>query len=150
MTNSDLTAWSVKVCLNRIKLILRSIEDAANYYKSSGYGDEIAWAAAWIYYASSERWYLKQAVETHREFGLSQSDPFSFFWDDVTIGVNLLLANMTSSAERVVYQTTVMKFCDQYMKGGRKAQYTPKGLLYINEWGPNRYAANVGNDYEII
>ena len=57
---------------------------------------------------------------------------------------------MTSSAERVVYQTTVMKFCDQYMKGGRKAQYTPKGLLYINEWGPNRYAANVGNDYEII
>ena len=39
--------------------VITEFEDAANYYKSSGYGDELVWAAAWIYYASSDKWYLQ-------------------------------------------------------------------------------------------
>ena len=51
------------------------------------------WAALWIYYASNDVWFLRKAEERYAEFGLEMSNPFSFFWDDVTVGVNILMAN---------------------------------------------------------
>ena len=37
----------------------RAIPDAENFYKSSGFGDEIVWAALWIFYASNDNWYQR-------------------------------------------------------------------------------------------
>ena len=120
----------------------KSIVDAENYYKSSGYGDEITWAAAWIYYATSDRWYLAEAERHYQTFKLDKLDPFSFFWDDVTIGVHILLANMTKPENRIIYETPTITFCDKFMKETGKSRFTPNGLLFLTEWGPNRYAAN--------
>ena len=75
----------------------RSIPDAENFYKSSGFGDELTWAALWIYYASNDGWFLKKAEEKYSEFALHINRPFSYFWDDVTIGVNILLSNLEKS-----------------------------------------------------
>ena len=41
------------------------------------------------------------------------------------------------------YIKQIENFCDRHMKGHPKAIYTPKGLLFIHEWAPIRYAMNV-------
>jgi len=41
------------------------------------------------------------------------------------------------------YRFQLTDFCD-YMVPGGGAQYTPGRLLYLDEWGPIRHAANVG------
>lgn len=119
----------------------RSIPDAENYYKSTGYGDELAWAGLWIYYASNDGWFLKDAEKKYDEFGLGQVEPFSFFWDDVTIGVNVLMAQFsTSKKSQAIAQ--IETFCTSHLKNERKKPYTPLGLLFIHEWAPLRYAMN--------
>lgn len=41
-----------------------SIPDAAKFYRSwSGYKDELAWAAAWLYYATGDSSYLTDAEQ---------------------------------------------------------------------------------------
>jgi len=43
-------------------LFFRSITDAANFYRSfSGYEDELAWAAVWLYLATQQKSYLTKA-----------------------------------------------------------------------------------------
>ena len=120
----------------------RAIPDAENFYKSSGFGDELTWAALWIYYASNDGWFLKKAEEKYAEFALHINRPFSYFWDDVTIGVNILLSNF-ATRDPAQYARKVEDFCDSQMKGGKEAVFTPKGLRYIHEWAPIRYSMNV-------
>ena len=97
----------------------RAIPDAENFYKSSGFGDELTWAALWIYYASNDGWFLKKAEEKYEEFALHINRPFSYFWDDVTIGVNILLSNF-SQREPARFARKVEEFCDAQMKGGKE------------------------------
>ncbi|CAL4104840.1 unnamed protein product, partial [Meganyctiphanes norvegica] len=112
-----------------------SISDASGYYNSwGGYNDELVWSAAWLYYATGDDSYLSAAESAYVSGDLGDASEFS--WDDKTVGAQVLLYQFT---EKSTYKTAVSTFCDYVTD---EVPYTPKGLAYISQWGPLRYAAN--------
>ncbi|MDG2055586.1 MAG: glycoside hydrolase family 9 protein [Phycisphaerales bacterium] len=114
-----------------------SIPEIDNYYDSwTGYFDELAWSAAWIYRATGEQTYLDQA-EAH--FDSANEDPnWSHSWDGKTNGAACLLAGLTGKQE---YKDYMEDHLGNWLPGGSVA-YTPGGLAWLSEWGSLRYAAN--------
>ncbi|XP_076048787.1 uncharacterized protein LOC143029762 [Oratosquilla oratoria] len=113
-----------------------SIPDAKEYYKSwSSYGDELAWAAVWLYRATNETFYLTEATDHYEEFNLGYL-PFAFSWDQKAPGVQVLLAQLTDETE---YKKAITSFCDDIMNNKPR---TPKRLVHILQWGSLRYASN--------
>jgi hypothetical protein len=114
-----------------------SIADAANYYKSSTYTDELAYGAAWLYRATGTATYLTRA----REFASTTAIAWAFDWDDKTPGYQLVL----TIAGQTTYQTAVQNYLGRWFRsctGSNCIQYTPKGLAFRSQWGSNRYSAN--------
>ena len=105
------------------------------FYKSwSGFKDELAWAALWLYQASGQQDYLDKAEALYGEC-CSNTAGAAFSWDDKAPGVQLLLYKLTKKA---VYSDGFQAYMDSWLT----KQRTPKGLAFHNEWGPNRYASN--------
>ena len=52
-----------------------TVESAHTFYPSADYGDEIAWAALWLYWATDDTQYLTVADNTIAEFNLDQVSP---------------------------------------------------------------------------
>nr|AKC91349.1 glycoside hydrolase 9 [Adineta ricciae] len=114
-----------------------SIANAANFYKSwSGYGDELAWAAAWLLRATNEHRYQIEVEKHFMEFGLSKR-PTEFGWDNKLAGVQVLMAKLTQQTN---YRQQAESFCNYIV---RQAPRTPKGLVFIDQWGALRHAGNV-------
>lgn len=65
---------------------------------------------------------------------------FRFSWDDKTVGTSILLAQI-DEARRENYMVSVEKYCSD-IQSNKKVLYTPARLLYLDEWGPIRYAMN--------
>ena len=53
----------------------------------SRYGDELAWAATWMYRATDKSAYLEDARSHLKEFGLDSIRPEGFNWDNKHAGV---------------------------------------------------------------
>lgn len=64
--------------------------------------------------------------------------PWTFSWDDKKAGVQLLMAEITKKSS---YKQAVDTFITSWLPG-REVHYTPKGLAWRDQWGPNRYSAN--------
>jgi hypothetical protein len=111
-----------------------SISDAAEFYISSGYTDELAWAGGWLYRATGEQTYLNRALE----FASESDTAWAYSWDSKVVGYQLLLL---TSAGQSQFQAGVERFIQSYLPGGG-IHYTPGGLAWRSEWGSNRYAAN--------
>ena len=78
---------------------------------------------------------MEKAKQYYSQFNLGgQTGVFS--WDDKTVGVHALMAELTGDA---VYKDSLAKFCDHAVSGQQKS---PGGMLYYMEWGSLRYAAN--------
>ena len=103
-------------------------------YSSSDFYDELAWAAAWLYKATGENDYLDTAKELFDNNGMCGSTLW-FSWDDKKAGAQVLMAEITGDSK---YEACVTSYVSSLDYG----TYTPKGLLYVNSWGSNRYAAN--------
>lgn len=59
------------------------------FYNSSGYGDELLWAASWLYLASADRSYLSYVTIDHgQEFG-NWRRPSWISWNDKLPGVQV-------------------------------------------------------------
>jgi len=117
-----------------------SIPDAANFYKSwSGYNDEMAWAASWLYRATGEAYYLNYAASTYDSAGLAGIAPGnSFDWDQKAAGV---IVNLWKATGQEKYLRDAERWLNSWLRTGGMT-YTPGGLAWLREWGPNRYAAN--------
>jgi endoglucanase len=87
--------------------------------------------------ATGDNYYLAKAESLFDEHGLCDKNEFS--WDNKAAGIKVLLLEQTGNAK---YMGCVQKFIDyiQY-----QAQYTPKGLIYIDQWGTLRHASNVAH-----
>ncbi|XP_002735749.1 endoglucanase A-like [Saccoglossus kowalevskii] len=107
------------------------------FYGSSNYGDELALAACFLYIATSDSVYLNEAEKLYKEFNLHEL-PWSYSWDEKKPAVQLLLTILTGNSG---YQTDFTSFLNEWLPGGG-VPYTPKGLVYRDQWGPLRYAAN--------
>ncbi|XP_066992897.2 endoglucanase E-4 [Anabrus simplex] len=112
-----------------------SITDAANFYRSSGYGDELAWSAMWLFKATNNKNYREMAEQLYNEFGLQYASGLG--WDEKRSGVDILLAEATG---KQTYKDKLKGYCDYLVNG---QQRTPKGLLFLGQWGSLRNAANV-------
>ncbi|KAL2742032.1 endoglucanase E-4-like isoform X2 [Vespula maculifrons] len=113
-----------------------AIRGAAQYYESTDYGDELAWAAAWLFKATNDSRYLEDAEHHYQHFHLKER-PNEFFYNKKVAGVQVLLAQLTGQPE---YQNAACAFCDFSV---RQQKRTPKGLLYIDKFGTLCHAANV-------
>ena len=90
-----------------------------------------------MYRATKERAYLNKA-ETYAKASDFAGEIQEFSWDDKKAGALLLLARLTNKS---VYKQKVQQFLNRWLPGN-KVTYTPKGLAWLRQWGPNRYAAN--------
>lgn len=71
-----------------------AIRGAAQYYESTDYGDELAWAAAWLFKATNDTMYLEDAEHHYQHFHLKER-PNEFFYNKKVAGVQVkLIATM--------------------------------------------------------
>jgi len=113
-----------------------SITDASEFYKSwSGYHDELAWAAAWLYRATNDSTYRTKAETLYGEI-TDTSLPTQFGWDDKRVGVNALLAKLIGTQK---YKDVVEKYAT-YVRS--TAPKSPKGMVYLDQWGPLRHSSD--------
>lgn len=114
-----------------------SIPEVQDFYWSwSGYGDELAWGALWLYRATLDDFYLARAKDHWVEFSL-QEMPREFSWDYKTLGVYALFATLD---EDPLYRETLLEGLNHFQND---FPYTPGGLAFIQFWGSNRHTANV-------
>ena len=65
-----------------------AIRGGAQYYESTEYGDELAWAAAWLYKATGESKYFDDAEDHYQHFHLKER-PNGFFYNKKVAGVQV-------------------------------------------------------------
>ncbi|XP_063240585.1 uncharacterized protein LOC134541243 [Bacillus rossius redtenbacheri] len=102
-----------------------AFDDVRCCYNSSGYEDELIWGAAWLYRATKDKTYLTYAEEVYPSIQYY----IGFNWDQKIGGADVLLANLTGDTK---YLTKTKNYCDNIIAN---QQRTPKGLIFIAEWG---------------
>ena len=114
-----------------------AIPNVTSYYNSySGYEDELAWSAAWLYRATGESAYLEKA-RTHFE-AAGPNPNWSQSWGGKINGAACLLAGLTGEAQ---FRNAAEDHLDHWQPGGG-VTYTSGGLAWLDTWGSLRYAAN--------
>ena len=115
-----------------------AIPEVRSFYDShSGYQDELSWAAAWMFEATGDAAYLDKA-EAHYPGG---NAGWALGWDDKSNGVAMLLAEATGEAR---YLGDIDAHLDRMMDLHRTpGTDTNAGLAWLDQWGSNRYAANM-------
>ncbi|XP_070565336.1 endoglucanase A-like isoform X2 [Ptychodera flava] len=114
-----------------------SIPEAATVYASTSFGDDITWAAMWMYHATHEQHYLDNATDQFNR--MPKKTPYAFGWGDVNSGHRLLLLKATGSSTYLNLITT--KFVDKWLPGA-SLPYTTQGQVFRNEWGSLRYSTS--------
>ncbi len=107
---------------------------ANNFYTSfSGYYDELAWAAIWLYKATNDSSYLNDA-----KYFITQAQDGRYWaqsWDNVSNGANLLLFELTNERS---YADNIETHLNHWLNG---VTYTSGGLAFLDRWGSLRYAS---------
>ncbi|XP_037025017.1 endoglucanase A-like [Bradysia coprophila] len=112
-----------------------SVTEATPYYVSNDFADELVWAASWLYRATGDSSYRVDADNFCDEYGLQETNGFS--WDAKISGADVNLYQMTRE-ER--YAERLISFCDEFVDDTPR---TPKGLVFIFHWGSLRAVSNV-------
>jgi len=110
-----------------------SITDAANYYRSSSFMDELAFGGAVLYLATNEQVYLDRALSV----GSTTEIAWAYDWSSKIVAYQLVLF-MTGQTQ---FRTPVETYLRNWFRNGN-VPYTPKGLAWRSAWGSNRYSAN--------
>ncbi|KAJ0631440.1 putative cellulase [Helianthus annuus] len=132
-------------------LFTDSIPSAREFYTSSGYYDELLWAATWLYRATKDESYLKYVVDNAASMGGTGWAVKEFSWDNKYAGVQILLSKVLMDGYGGAYTATLKQYqakadyfaCACHQKNaGYNAPLTPGGLLYLHEWNNMQYAAS--------
>ena len=67
----------------------KSIPQVRAYYPSTGYGDELLWAASWLYFATKDSTYLDAVTGKDGERYANWGTPTWFSWDDKLPGTHV-------------------------------------------------------------
>ncbi|CAI9270477.1 unnamed protein product [Lactuca saligna] len=121
-----------------------SIPEVEDYYNSTGFGDELLWAASWLYYASKDRKYLEFVTGEDGEKFANWETPTWFSWDDKLPGTHVLLSRLSFFGPEVVAETENM---DMYRKSAEAvmcsllpdsssatSSRTKGGLIWVSKW----------------
>ncbi|XP_048335449.2 endoglucanase 2-like isoform X2 [Ziziphus jujuba] len=123
-----------------------SVPKVQEYYNSTGYEDELLWAATWLYHATWEESYLRYVTEQKGpEFG-NWDNPSWFSWDDKHAGTQVLLSRIsffgakeTSLAETIglqMYRKTAEVIMCGLLPDSPTAtpNRTDSGLIWVIQW----------------
>ncbi|XP_075522714.1 endoglucanase 6-like [Primulina tabacum] len=120
-----------------------SITIAQKYYRSvSGYADELLWAAAWLYKATNNQYYLNYLGNNGDSLGGTGWAMTEFGWDVKYAGVQTLVAKFLMAGKGGRYTSVFEDYkekaeffmCSCLGKGTRNVQRTPGGLLFRQRW----------------
>ena len=109
-----------------------SIPQANPFYTSaSGYADELAEGAVWLYKATGKQQYLDRAEQI---FDNEVGYPSDWTWmtDNKSNSAVLLLAQ---ESENPKYKQMTEQWLDSWVNGTGNVQYTPGGMAFRNYWG---------------
>ncbi|KAM3281999.1 hypothetical protein P3S67_027646 [Capsicum chacoense] len=122
-----------------------SISVAGQFYSSSGYEDELLWAAVWLFKATKDKKYLSYINDKSTNTGGTRS---TLSWDDKYIGAQLLIAKMllekkfggNESISLNEYKKNAEEFiCNCIQKGNNNIKKTNGGLLWWQPWNNLQY-----------
>ncbi|XP_062173735.1 endoglucanase 13-like [Alnus glutinosa] len=129
---------------NHRGLYQNSIPVAGKFYSSSGFEDELLWAAAWLHRATGDQTYLDFLGGTGNTGGTRSM----FSWDDKFVGVQVLAAKLVlegkvgRSGRWKEYKWQAEQFiCSCLKKGNRNILKSPGGLLWFQPWSNLQYTA---------
>ncbi|KAK9807813.1 hypothetical protein WJX72_010109 [[Myrmecia] bisecta] len=108
-------------------------------YPSSGYYDDLAMAAAWLYAYTGEQQFLDDAQMWFAKVGYAGT---TFSWDDKSAGVALMLSMLLTGGANAPFVSQMEGFATAWEIGQYGVSITPKGLSFASEWGSLRYASN--------
>ncbi|KAJ8436564.1 hypothetical protein Cgig2_031505 [Carnegiea gigantea] len=120
-----------------------SITVAQKYYRSvSGYADELLWAAAWMYKATNDQYYLHYLGQNGDSLGGTGWGMTEFGWDVKYAGVQVLVSKFLMQGRAGAYASVFQRYqqkaeyfmCSCLGKGSRNVQKTPGGLIYRQRW----------------
>ncbi|KAF8607613.1 Six-hairpin glycosidase [Ceratobasidium sp. AG-I] len=114
-----------------------NLKTVKEWYPSSIYTDELAWASAWLYAATKNESYRAES-DAWIQKSLDHSDEYS--WDEKLPGTYALLFMNTKNA---TYQKGIEGYIKDYYPGGVVKQ-TAKGLAFLGSWGSLGYASATG------
>ncbi|KAI4388381.1 hypothetical protein MLD38_000714 [Melastoma candidum] len=133
-----------------------SVSAAEGYYSSvSGYGDELLWAAMWLYEATGRRDYLEYVLENAHSLGGITWSMSEFSWDVKFAGIQIMAAtllmegNHEAGRDRDMLKEYRIK-AEHYLcaclgknpTNATNVRRTPGGLLYVRKWNNIQYATN--------
>ncbi|XWS68489.1 hypothetical protein CRYUN_Cryun04dG0095000 [Craigia yunnanensis] len=127
-----------------------SIQCAKQFYTSSGYSDELLWAATWLFRATGEEHYLKYVADNAVYMGGTGWAVKEFSWDNKYAGVQILLSKVLMEQKGGAYTSTLKQYqakadyfaCACLQKNdGYNVHLTPGGLMYVREWNNMQYAS---------
>ncbi|XP_059635973.1 endoglucanase 5 [Cornus florida] len=128
-----------------------SIDCAKEFYTSSGYSDELLWAATWLFRATKDEYYLRYVAENAVSMGGTGWAVREFSWDNKYAGVQILLSKVLLERHGGAYTSTLQQYhakadffaCACMQKNdGYNVPMTPGGLLYLHEWNNMQYASS--------
>lgn len=114
----------------------------AALYQSSGFKDELAWAAIWMYAATKENKHLQDARRLYSAWNDEEGPGYTLNTNDKGPALHVLM----------YWQDTAPKRSEKYLQANRAFFYqyltqtiphTPKGLAYAFHWGALRGATNI-------
>ncbi|KAL2645221.1 hypothetical protein R1flu_012808 [Riccia fluitans] len=124
------------------------------YYNSTGFEDELLWAATWLYYATGDQYYLDYTTGSQGEnFGGWGKAPLWFSWDDKRAGVHVLLArkhllqpvaNTLQASKLLNYKTTADKLMCSLLPNSptASARRTKGGMIWVSQWSASVHTVN--------
>ncbi|CAA2965734.1 endoglucanase 6 [Olea europaea subsp. europaea] len=128
-----------------------SITLAQKYYRSvSGYADELLWAAAWLYKASNNDYYLNYLGNNGDALGGTGWAMTEFGWDVKYAGVQTLVAKFLMQGKGGHYTPVFEEYqqkaeyfmCSCLGKGSANVQKTPGGLIFRQRWNNMQFVTS--------
>lgn len=120
-----------------------SIPQVQTYYNSTGYQDELLWAATWLYHATADSSYFNYATAENGKAFANWGNPTWFSWDNKQAGTQVLLSRVsffgekeTSSSGLHMYRKTAEAVMCGLLPQSPTAttSRTDGGLIWISEW----------------
>ncbi|GJJ68319.1 endoglucanase [Entomortierella parvispora] len=112
-------------------------------YASSGFVDELAWGAAWLYSLTKNPIYAQKAgvyIDSENSQGI-QTNPVT--WDDKTGFVYILMASLTNGTSAYSkWQSLSEQFADFTKNAPKPCMFTKGGLYFCN--------GNSGDDTSVV
>ncbi|KAF7066882.1 hypothetical protein CFC21_072807 [Triticum aestivum] len=124
------------------------------YYNSTGYVDELLWAASWLYHATGDQTYLSYVTVQNGKDYADWGRPTWFSWDDKLPGTQILLSrvnffgskeisNAENSGLKMYRDTAEAVICgllpDSPSATGSR---TSGGLVWISGWNSLQHGIN--------